>query len=413
MVGPARAARAPLALALLCACRNDVVVVVRGSLVDATFDATPDATFDAAPDAAPDAVSLLTREERLGMHTSGVAVIADGVDDARAIRFVYVGDDGQLHVERRLSETLARACEQALAPPAGFTLASAPASSAQRGMIVVAARDGADAIRYHALHALPEAGPCGAALSAWELLPEATRGVRFRSSPAVLQSEVNGMFFWTVSALASDGGVWSTTRHVGPSGAWTPWTRWPALPTGEEAVSAPSLDHEGADGVHLFVVTEDARGQRRQRVMSWFLPARIWRPAWREEDAPGADFDAAISQRVFEIEPSYRQGPSPYGLWRALRAVDGTVWTQSLFQRPGFAHSWTAWQSFGRPFADLRAKSSAPVIAPRRDARTVSGELLFLSVALNGPAVVRYTSAWSYEPVDPPGQWREAPDRLR
>ncbi len=406
-------ARVAVAVVLAFGCREDVVVSTRVPPSDGGDVVVADAASDAAADAAPDVTPPRTASERLGMHTRGVAVIADGVDDARSIRFVYTGDDGRLHVERRLSATLARACEVTVAPPDGATLVSAPASIDEEAAVVVAARDRGGAIRYHALRALRDAGPCGAALSAWEPLPEAPAGVSFRSAPAALWALLEGQRVWTVVALASDGRVWSVARLSTSPGAWSQWMQWPATPPGEEVVSAPASDHEGAAGVLVSVLTQDARGRRRQRRMSFYVVTRVWAPAWREEEMPAVDVDAALAQRVFEVEARYRQGPSPYGLWRAVRDVNGAVWTQSLLQRHGFADAWTAWRSFGDPFAGLGVKSTAPLIAPRRDARQIAGEMLFLSVALHGPAAVRYTSAWFDEPVDPPGRWREAPDPLR
>lgn len=405
--------RAAFVFVLLVGCREYVVVGMRGTPGDAAADVSADAATDVSDDSAPDVAPPLTATERLGLHTRGVAVVPDGVDDANAIRFVYVGDDGRLHVERRRSDTLARACELVVSPPEGSVLASAPAAIDEESVVVVASRDGAGNLRYHALRSSPEAGPCGATLSPWEALPDAPAGLSFRSAPTAVFTYLDTARIWIVAALLTDGRVWTTERPAASPRPWSPWSPWPTLPPGEEAVSAPSADHEGAAGTTLTVLTQDAQRRRRQRRMSFYLVTRVWAPAWREEPPIESEADSVVAQRVFEVDPRYRQGPSPYGAWRAVRDVNGVVWAQSMLQRHGFADAWSAWQRFGDPFLDRGTKSTAPVIAPRRDARQIAGEMLFLEVPMTGPAVVRYTSAWFDEPVEGLGFWREAPDPLR
>ncbi|MFO0603311.1 MAG: hypothetical protein U0324_09065 [Polyangiales bacterium] len=411
-----------VAAVLLSACRPLAFV---GSADDGAvdvFDAPRDRDDDVndvndTNDAAvpPD---VAASDERLGLGGRGLAVTYDGLIDGRAIRFVYVGDDGALHVERRDSDTLGRQCERAFEPPGGYTLVSAPTVPLTSGVVLVAAREaGSGHLRFFAMAAQDVPSTCGHGFSAWGALPDAPAGSLFASAPGAvtlpLMATDGGPRVWAF-AVTEDGALLATEASLVTAAlSWAPWSASPPLPPGERALSAPSMNPTSGRAFQVTVLAESPGGRRRFLTRSFDVLARLWTPTWEGVDAGAAEPDSGWSATLFQIDPRFVRGGGPYGAWRLFRARTGAYWTQVSVDRPDALPGFSAWSDAGNPFADRGVKPSAPVIASRRNAREVAGELLVLSTPAVGPRVVRYTTTWRDAFEDPPGRWREAPDPLR
>jgi hypothetical protein len=356
-------------------------------------------------------------DERLGLGGRDLAVTYDGVIDDRAIRIVYVGDDGALHVERRDSDTLGRLCERAFEPPSGYTLVSAPTVPLTSGVVLVAAREtGSGHLRFLAMAAQDVPSTCGHGFSAWGALPDAPAGRLFASAPGAVSLRLapadGGPRVW-VLAVAEDGALLVTEASlVAAALSWAPWSASP-FPPGERVLSAPSANSTSGRTFQVTVLAESPGGRRRFLTRSFDGIVRLWTPTWEGVDAGGAEPDSGWRATNFGIDPRFVRGGPPYGTWRLFRAHTGAYWTQVSVDRPEALPGFSAWSDAGNPFADRGAKPSAPVIASRRNAREVAGELLVLSTPAAGPRVVRYTTTWLDTLEDPPGRWREAPDPLR
>ncbi len=413
-------ARLVAAAVLLSACRplafvgsaddGAVVVLDAGNASDASDASEPGDAAIPLDIAAPD--------ERLGLGGRGLAVTYDGVVDDRAIRFVYVGDDGALHVERRDSDTLGRLCERAFEPPSGYTLVSAPTVPLTSGVVLVAAREaGSGHLRFLAMAAQDVPSTCGHGFSAWGALPDAPTGRLFASAPGAVRLPLapadGGPRVWAF-AVAEDGALLLTEASLVTAPlSWAPWSASPPFPPGERALAAPTANVSSGRAFHVTVLAESPGGRRRFLTRAFDVLNRLWTPTWEAVDAGGAEPDSGWSATLFGIDPRFVHGSNPYGAWRLFRARMGAYWTQVSVDRPDALPGFSAWSDAGNPFADRGVKPSAPVIASRRNAREVAGELLVLSTPAAGPRVVRYTTTWRDAFEDPPGRWREAPDPLR
>lgn len=412
-------------LALLGACRPLVYV---GSAEDGSIDGpVTDGPRDDAgagddgrdvPDETADVPDATAPEERLGIGGRGLAVTYDGVVDDRAIRFVYVGDDGDLHVERRDSETLSRLCERTFAPPAGYALVSAPTVPVTSGVVLVSAREVATGtLRVIAMVAQSVPTPCGDGFSPWAALPDAPDGQRLASAPGAstlpLVAADGGPRVWAF-ALTDRGALLQTDASLGTSPlAWSPWTTCPPIPAGERRLSAPVAAVGSGRSFYVNVLTESSQGRRHFLQLVFDAPSRAWTPAWEILDPDAHPPDTALSVALFEIDRRYVRDAVPYGAWRLFRAQTGAYWAQAWVDRADALPGYGAWSNVGNPFADRGIKPGLPVFAPRRNARVVAGEILVLSTPTVGPRVVRYSSTWFDTLEDPPGRWREAPDPLR
>lgn len=420
-------ARLVAAAVLLSACRPLAFVGSADDgavdVLDATRDPDDDAgdandandSGDANDTAVPPDVAA--PDERLGLGGRGLAVTYDGVIDDRAIRFVYVGDDGALHVERRDSDALGRLCERAFEPPGGYALVSAPTVPLTSGVVLVAAREaGSGHLRFLAMAAQDVPSTCGHGFSAWGALPDAPAGRLFASAPGAVTLPLapadGGPRVWAF-AVAEDGALLTTEASLVTAPlSWAPWSVSPPFPPGERALSAPSANASSARAFQVTVLAGSSVG-RRFLTRTFDVLAHLWTPTWEALDAGAAEPDSGWSATLFQIDPRFVRGGNPYGAWRLFRARTGAYWAQVSVDRPDALPGFSAWSDAGNPFADRGVKPSAPVIASRRNARQVSGELLVLSTPAAGPRVVRYTTTWRDAFEDPPGRWREAPDPLR
>ena len=215
-------------------------------------------------------------------------------------------------------------------------------------------------------------------------------------------------------AIAEDGTLLATEASlVSANLSWAPWSASPPFPPGERVLSAPSVNVTSGRAFQVTVLAESSGGRRRFLTRAFDVLARLWTPTWEGVDAGGVAPDSGWSATIFQIDPRFVRGGGPYGAWRLFRADTGAYWTQVSVDRPDALPGFSAWSEAGNPFVDRGVKPSAPVIASRRNAREVAGELLVLSTPAVGPRVVRYTTTWRDTFEDPPGRWREAPDPLR
>ncbi len=412
-----------VAAVLLSACRpltfvgsaDDGAVDVRDAPRDRDDDGGDGGDVPDAGDDAADVPDVSATEERLGIGGRGIALAADGVADDRAIRVVYVGDDGVLRVERRDSDSLARLCEQTFPPPAGYVFASAPAVHPISPLVLIATREAASGrIRHHALTPSTTPTSCGAGFFPWAALPDAPAGQALVSAPGVVALPLGEETRAVAVSLTDDGALLSTEASLSNEAAiWSPWTRWPSLPDGERVVASPTAQVHSAVTILVLLTVEAPGGRRRVIERPFELTGRRWGPAWTSIETAVRGPDSPLSVLVFTIDPRVRQGPHPYGTWRLYRDAAGDYWGQVAAERRGELLGYSAWANHGNPFNDRGVKPAAPVISPRRNATHPTGELLMLSTPSAGPRVLRYTSTWLDTLEDPPGRWREAPDPLR
>ncbi|MFO0602288.1 MAG: hypothetical protein U0324_03890 [Polyangiales bacterium] len=404
------------------ACREEVAVgYVLATSADASTD-TPDASPD-APDAAPDARPPTDatfpahgpRSGLTGIGSRGVSASGDRFADGRGervFRLAYVDDSGQLRVERRAADTLARVCELDLGAPPAADLVSAPAMAVPSETVFVAARERDGVLAYWYRAAEPREGPCGPAMAPWtRLAPPA--GESFATGPgaAVVQGPGGTPITWVAGTTASGAVVIAPSTPGAVSLTFGLWERAPETPPGTRAASIPAPGYTGQDAGRVWVVLESEGGARQVAFRYQRVSTGRWFPSWDLRGVGGGRPDAAVSFLV-STGDAMRGGARMEVLFaRAAYAdAEGRAWAQAWDAVDGY-HDWV---DLGVPFEGTPyTRAAAVTFATRYGASDRRGPVALVAVPAQGPRVLAWSAVdgdvWSSRLTG----WTLAPDPLR